>query len=198
MSRSIQLVLFSLFAALVLAAPRPVAADVRLPAVFGDHMVIQRGMPTRIWGWAEPGESVSIRLDFEKNTIVSTSKGGFSTTISNVGKNGTWSVSLGTEKVPVGAKCKLTVKGKANTITFSDILIGEVWVCSGQSNMQWSVNASNNPKEEIAAANYPNIRLFYVPRVPSGTPKDNVTAKWEVCSAKTVNSSCPALTENRR
>lgn len=175
---------FSATTLAVLASLQTAAyADVKLPAIFNSHMVLQQGKEIRIWGWAEPGESVTVYLDGEES-------GGAEAVAfraqqkSTADRQGNWNVTF--PKLKAGTKCQLMVKGANNTINLKDILMGEVWVCSGQSNMQWSVTQSKNPKEEIAAANYPKIRLFYVPRVPSGTPAKDVNAKWEVCSPKTI------------
>src|SRR5512138_1421711 len=79
----------------------------------------------------------------------------------------------------------MTIKG-ANIVTVADVLVGDVWVGSGQSNMQWAVRQSDNAETEIAAANYPQIRLFYVPRKTSPAPVDDVDARWVLCSPATV------------
>jgi sialate O-acetylesterase len=174
--------LFVLFALAITGGQRSAKADVKLPAIFSDHMVLQQGQPVMVWGWAEPGEDVTVQIQggFLKK------KSAFSSDIvkTTTSADGKWSVKLA--KLPDGAhRCTLKVTGE-NKIQLKDVLVGEVWVCSGQSNMQWSVTSANNPKEEIAAAKYPNIRLFYVPRVPSGTPKDDVKATWKACSPQTV------------
>ncbi|MBW3540286.1 MAG: sialate O-acetylesterase [Planctomycetes bacterium] len=145
-------------------------ADVKLPAVLGSGMVLQQKAKLPLWGWADPGEKVTITLGDQK-------------TSATAGDDGRWSVTL--EPLEAGGPHELTVAGK-NTLKLENILVGEVWVCSGQSNMQWSVTQSDNPEEEIAAAKYPKIRLFYVPRVPSGTPQDDVNAQWVECSPETV------------
>jgi len=160
---SIGLVLAAVFAA-------PAAADVSLPSVIGSHMVLQQDMPVKVWGWAKPGEEVTVTLagNHEKATA---------------NKRGEWKVEL--PKMKAGGPHKMTVKG-TNTLTLDDILVGEVWVGSGQSNMQWSVRASANGFGEITEAKYPKIRLFLVPNVLSGVPKRNVDARWTACSPQTV------------
>ncbi len=145
--------------------------DVRLPAVIGDHMVLQRGKPLPIWGWADAGEAIAVTL-------------GDQTKQTKANDAGTWRVTFDAID-QADAPLQLTVKG-ANTLTVKDILIGEVWVCSGQSNMQWSVAQSANPQEEIKAANYPKIRLFHVPRSPAGSPAQDVKASWSACTPQTV------------
>lgn len=146
-------------------------ADVRLPKVIGNHMVLQQGKPVEIWGWAEPGETITVTLG----------QGNRGTTRAK--QNGEWRVRLAVMKA--GGPHTLTVKGKT-TITLDDILIGEVWLGSGQSNMQRGVETSDNGAEELAAASHPQIRLFHVPKVRSGTPNSDLNAAWQVCSPQTA------------
>jgi sialate O-acetylesterase len=157
---------------LVLAAALavPAAGDVSLPNVIGSHMVLQQDMPVKVWGWAAPGENVSVTI--AGNTEKATAD-----------KRGEWLVTLPAMKA--GGPHTMTVEG-ANRIELTDILVGEVWIGSGQSNMQWSLTAVNNAGGEIAAATYPNIRLFLVPNVLSGVPNRNVNAQWTACSPQTV------------
>ena len=146
-------------------------ADVRLPAIFGDHMVLQRQMPLVIWGWADADEEIKVTLADESATTTTAA-------------DGTWRVTLPAmqaSKTPL----TLTVAGK-NTVQLNDILVGEVWLCSGQSNMEWTVASSANAAQEIAAANHPLIRHIKVPRVPSTTPQANFDATWQVCSPDTA------------
>ena len=159
--------------ALVLCAVAPLSAraDVSLNNMFGDHMVLQQGIKNKVWGKADPGEQVSVTL-------------GAQTKSTTAAADGTWHVFLD-PVMEYGGPHTLTVKGK-NTVTFSDVLIGEVWVCAGQSNMQWSVNQSNDPDLEKAAARFPNIRLISVPQVGTQEPQWNFNGKWAVCSPETV------------
>jgi sialate O-acetylesterase len=135
-------------------------AQVKLPAVFGNHMVLQRQQPIPVWGWAKPGEKISVSLNNKSATA-------------KADKAGKWKVQLPAEEA--GGPYTLTVKA-SNTIVLEDVLIGEVWLCSGQSNMEWNVAKSTNGKEEIAAANYPNIRHFKVGRNVAGLPQEDVTS----------------------
>ena len=146
------------------------AANVRMPAVFSDHMVLQQGMDVPVWGWADSPGKVTVTLCGQTATALA-------------GSDGRWQTRVKPPKA--GGPYEMTVAGQ-NTITVKDILVGEVWVCSGQSNMQWSVNASANPEQEIAAANYPNIRLLTVPRVTAMQPQTNCEAVWVACSPETV------------
>lgn len=169
------LCLFLLIAALAPAVSR---ADVVLPNVIGSNMVLQRDAALPIWGWASPGEEVTVTLGSDNKASATADAGG------------RWQVKLA--PVKSGGPLDMTVAGK-NTIKLTNILIGEVWVGSGQSNMEWSVTASMNPQEEISAATYPKIRLFLVPKVPSGTPARDVNARWVECSPATVGSFSAVL-----
>ena len=145
-------------------------ADVKMPAIFGDHMVLQRDMPLKVWGWAAPGEEVTVKFRGQARTA-------------RGGDDGAWNVVL--EPVGVGGPFEMVVSGK-NTIAFNDVLVGEVWVCSGQSNMQWSVNSATDADLEIAAAKFPNIRLISVPQVGTQEPQKDFKGQWKVCSPETV------------
>ena len=163
-----------LFLAVFLAsASRPATscADVRLPAIIGNNMVLQADKPLPIWGWAEPGEDVTVTLGTDKATA-------------KADDQGNWRTNLPAQKTSATA-VEMTVAGK-NTIKITNILVGEVWGGSGQSNMQWSVNQTANSGQEIQQANYPQIRLFLVPLRLSPVPLDNVDAKWVVCTPETI------------
>ena len=123
----------------------PIAqADVSLSPLFSDHMVLQRDKENYVWGWADAGEAITVEFD-----------GHTRETTSDV--NGSWVVQL--PKATLGKAKTMTIKGN-NTITIQNILMGDVWVCSGQSNMEWRVPQAKNPEKEIAAAKYPNLRYF--------------------------------------
>lgn len=161
------------FVASLFALGSTAQAEVSLPAVIGNHMVLASGMPQTIWGWANPGEEVTISFGENKATV-------------KTDANGDWLVKLPAMAASSEPQ-EMTVSG-TNTIKLSDILVGEVWLGSGQSNMQWSVEASDNAQAEIAAANYPQLRLFSVPLVPAGKPAKNVNAAWTVCTPDNVKS----------
>ncbi len=153
------------------------SADVRLPKIFDSHMVIQRNKPIPVWGWADAGEKVTVELS--GSGIAKQTK-----TI-KAGKDGKWILRLNAAEA--GGPYQLVVKGKKNVLTLDDVWIGEVWICSGQSNMQWPVSASDNAKEEIAAANYPLIRHFAVPREMSIAPKDDLSnGEWKTATPENV------------
>ncbi len=149
-------------------------ADVTLPNVLADHMVIQRGLPVHIWGSANPGEAVSVTFRNETKTA----------TADNVGR---WSVYL----TPGEAGGPFTVAIKAtNTITLSDVLVGDVWVASGQSNMELPMTRVDNSEAEIAAAKFPKIRIYWVNRATAEYPMEDTPAKtWTECSPQSVADS---------
>lgn len=168
--RRFQTTIFACALALAWSATLPASADVALPSVIGDNMVLQFGKEIPIWGTAAPGEKVTVKLGRKKA----------SATACDAGK---WMVKL--KKMKPGGPHEMTVKGK-NEISLSNILIGDVWVCSGQSNMQWTVSNSLNAKQEIASADNPNLRLFYVPRVVTVSPKADVDCAWTACTPATA------------
>jgi sialate O-acetylesterase len=166
--------------AAVLASFLPsLQANVKLPRIIDSHMVLQRDVPLPIWGWADPDEEITLLIDDHK-------------VIGKADAEGKWLVKLPALKAD-GKPHELTIKGK-NEIKLTDILIGEVWVGSGQSNMEWSVAGSEGAKEAIAAAKHPQIRLFHVPRVKADTPAPEIVlqpkqagdAKWKLCSPETI------------
>ncbi|MFM7136600.1 MAG: sialate O-acetylesterase [Planctomycetota bacterium] len=173
MSRHLSAVSLSVLLASVTVASWTTAApaDVSLNNMFGDHMVLQRGIANRVWGRAAPGEKVTVSIAGQVKSTAA-------------GADGRWEVKL-KPIAEYGGPHTLTVKG-TNAVTFKDVLVGEVWVCSGQSNMQWAVNESNDPDLEKAAANFPQIRLISVPQVGTQEPQDNFQHAWQVCSPQTV------------
>ena len=147
-------------------------AAVKLPSVIGDNMVLQRGQPVPIWGWADKGEKVTVSAAGQHFTT-------------KAGDDGRWKVTLA--KLEVGQPLEMIVKGSSGTtITLKNILVGDVWVCSGQSNMEMGIGAANNAKEEIAAANYPQIRLLMLPKTKARQAAVDVHAAWTPCSPKSV------------
>ena len=164
--------------AVLLAGISTASADVRLPEVISNNMVLQKDIPLPIWGWAAAGEEVTVTLG--ESSAKATADGA-----------GKWKVILPSVKI-AGGPHEMIVKGK-NEIKVSNILIGEVWAGSGQSNMQWNVAQSSNGAQEIADAKYPKIRLFVIPLVPAGTPSDYVGAKWVECTPNTVAGSSAVL-----
>ena len=165
---------FLLFFGLILLASY-LSAEIRLPSVIGDHMVLQQNQPIKIWGWADPGEKISVALADQKSMVLADS-------------GGMWQITLKPMKVGRGP-LHMTISGtKSETITLNDILLGEVWVCSGQSNMEWSMLLTHSPTPEIQRADHPHIRLFHVPKRVATEPMDDVDAEWKVCSPETVRT----------
>ena len=161
---------------MVLAATVAPAA-VKLPAVIGDNMVLQRGQPVPIWGWADKGEEVTVTVAGQ-------------TVSAKAGDDGRWKVAL--DKLDVGQPLEMTIKGSSgNTIALKNILVGEVWVCSGQSNMAIGVTACKNGKEETAAANHPQIRLFLVGQAQAAQPAPDVKGNWKPCTPESIAAGKP-------
>ncbi len=158
---------------LVALAVSAVQAEVRLPAVIGDHMVLQRGQTLPIWGWDTPGTDVTVTLGEAKETA-------------KADPAGKWCVRL--PAMAAGGPLTMTVQG-TSTVTIHDILVGEVWLCSGQSNMEWTVRNSNDAEQEIAAANHPRIRHIKIQHVPAREPQEVVPSSgWELCSPETAGN----------
>ena len=149
-------------------------ADVTLPKIFSDNMVLQRNKTIPVWGWANANEKITVQFDHQ-------------TKKTKADKNGKWMVKLDNESA--GGPYQLIVKGK-NTITINDVLVGEVWICSGQSNMEMPIEGwgqINNYQEEISNANYPMIRHFKVPNQVSSIPLTDVSGgSWQICSPATA------------
>ncbi len=153
------------------------AADVRLPAIIGSGMVLQRGMDVPLWGWADAGERVRIRADWLPDELTITAA-----------SDGMWRVRLRTPDA--GGPFKITIAA-SNTITLGNVLIGEVWICAGQSNMEWSVAPVFGPGVEsyadvLKAADYPSIRLFDAKNTVAAAPATDCVGAWTLCSPETV------------
>jgi sialate O-acetylesterase len=147
------------------------SADVTLPKIFGDHMVLQQETEVPVWGKAEKGEKVVVVLGDAKADATA-------------GDDGRWSVRLKTPKASDQGQ-SLVIEGK-NRVEFKDVLVGEVWVCSGQSNAEWTVDISANPQEEAKNANFPQIRMVKVQHNAAKEPQEEVNATWAVCSPDSV------------
>lgn len=148
-----------------------IQAEVKLPSVIGSHMVLQRDAEVPIWGWDDPGTTVTVAIGDQSVSAVTDDAG-------------RWLVQL--QPLKAGGPHTLSIQGSSQ-VTLEDVAIGEVWLCSGQSNMEWTVNASNNPAEERAAANYPMIRHIKIPHRPAAEPQDDVPSNgWERTTPETV------------
>lgn len=146
-------------------------AELNVPKIFSDSMVLQREQPIPVWGWEDPGTEVHVVLGDEVKKA-------------KADDAGKWMVEFSAKKA--GGPHKMVIEG-TNRIEFNDVLIGEVWLCSGQSNMEWTVSRSNNPQEEIAAAKHPQIRHIKFAHRPAAEPMTDVPSPgWQVCSPETV------------
>lgn len=157
-------------AALVLAATGA-RADVKLPAIISDHMVVQAGQEVPLWGWAEAGEEVTATLAGQ-------------TASTQAGADGRWKLKLPVLKAEATPQT-LTVQGN-NKLEVKDVLVGQVWLGSGQSNMAMTVSSSLNYPEEQKKAEFPQIRMFTVERASKAEPQQDCKGTWQVCSAETV------------
>lgn len=154
------------------------SAQIRLPAIIADSMVLQQRSDDPIWGWASPGEEIAVKGSWMKTAPVST----------NADSQGKWMVKI---KTPgAGGPYTLTIKGR-QTIVLHGVMVGEVWICSGQSNMEmpvegWSGAHVHNSAEEINNARYPAIRLFTVKKDIALQPQEDCTGSWSACTPSTV------------
>ena len=150
-----------------------VLAEIKPAGVFGDNMVLQRNISVPVWGWGEPGEEVTVEFAGQK----------VSATTDETGK---WMVRL--KPLPAGTEGReLVIRGPKNTVMFKSVLIGEVWICSGQSNMAFTMGSSLNAQREIAEANYPQIRHITVLRRPNANLSKDTSGEWVICSPNSVS-----------
>ncbi|MCA9086177.1 MAG: sialate O-acetylesterase [Planctomycetaceae bacterium] len=146
-------------------------AAIELPSMFANSMVIQRDKPVKVWGWASPDSSVTVRIADQLQTTTADA-------------DGKWSVHL--KALPAGGPHTLQISGDNSSHTISDVLVGEVWLCSGQSNMAMTVNRAKDFDQEAAAATFPQIRMFKVDSGHAQEPQDRCRGSWSVCSPETV------------
>ena len=138
--------------------------------IFGDHMVLQRGKPNRIWGWSQPGDTVRVEIGERSATATA-------------GADGRWQAKIGPPKP--GGPYIVKISGK-QTVELQDVLVGDVWICAGQSNMQFGLGQARNGADEIKNANYPQIRYYMVGQRVSYSPVDVPRGSWRVVSPSTV------------
>jgi sialate O-acetylesterase len=154
---------------------QPVPCNISLPEIFADNMVLQQRSEVKIWGWAKTGETVLVKADWMDNAV--------SARADNQGK---WKIILNTPEA--GGPYSISLKGY-NELMLKNVLIGEVWLCSGQSNMEWSAQMGvNNAEEEIDNANFPEIRFFTVYHATGSCPQDHFTGGWTECSPETMKN----------
>ena len=152
-------------------------AQITLPTVFSDYMVLQQNSKVAIWGWGNASENIRIIGSWAPQDTVKTV----------VTSDGRWKATLKTTQA--GGPYTIQIMGSSNPV-LKGVMLGEVWLCSGQSNMEWQPRqALLNKDEEIKAANYPNIRFFTVAKRGADTPQNNCEGKWEVCTPETMARS---------
>jgi sialate O-acetylesterase len=145
-------------------------ADVRLPALLSDHMVLQQNEKAALWGWADPGETVTATIAGKKEST-------------RAGSDGKWRIKF--PRLKAGGPYTLTISGK-NTVTVNDVLVGEVWLGSGQSNMAFAISRGKDFETERAASDLPQIRMFKVDSGGANEPQEDCKGTWLVCSPETV------------
>lgn len=163
----------ALVAALFGVLQSPAWANVTLPAIFGDHMVLQQNASLTVWGWGRPLEDVSVTGSWDRKTVRA-----------KTDNHANWHVKLDTPAA--GGPYTLTILG-SNTIVLEDVFIGEVWLCSGQSNMEWRPRFGiDNGTQEILQAHYPALRLFQVAQRSADGPQLDVAGQWATCRPETM------------
>ncbi|MEI7735126.1 MAG: sialate O-acetylesterase [Ferruginibacter sp.] len=164
--------LFMVLAVIISAAT---FAKVSLPAIFGSHMVVQQNTQLKIWGWSDPGEKIVIKCSWDTTT--------YTTKATGMAK---WETAIVTPAA--GKNYTISITGTSNTVLLEDVLIGEVWLASGQSNMEMNINWGMKYEEEVKAATNNEIRFFYIPKTTSLYPAEDVKAQWVVCTPETMKS----------
>ena len=170
-SRAFSNVCLFLFA--VLATSSVCFSEIKTPAVIGNNMVLQQNHKNPIWGWDKPGEYVTVKISEQSHKT-------------KVDSNGYWKVTLDPMKASSSPK-KMTIQG-STSLTYENILIGEVWLCSGQSNMGWALGNSDDADLEVMTANYPNLRLISVPQVGTQEAQINFNGRWETTTPEVAKN----------
>ena len=154
-----------------------VFGKITLPSIFSNNMVLQQNSEVAFWGWAEPGETIKIVVSWNVQDTITVKANNYSA----------WKTTIKTP--PAGETQTIEFLGSSH-IKLENVLLGEVWICSGQSNMDWRANLGiDNKDEEIANANYPKIRIFSIPRIGADTPQRNTSANWTECTPETMRST---------
>ena len=158
--------------ALLIVTSNVIAEDLALPNVISNHMILQRDQPIRIWGWAAPNENVRVAFGNQQGST-------------RTDHEGAWSITL--QAMPASNIPRtITIEGEKNTLLIQDVLVGEVWLCSGQSNMQWQMKNTQRSEEFIAKATDSRIRMFTIPNTANHEPQEQVPGQWLVGSPQTV------------
>lgn len=161
-----------LFLFCLLLTSQCLLAQLKIAKVFTDHVVLQRQKPIPVWGWAKPNESVTLTFAGQKQTA-------------QANQEGKWMVKF--SPLEAGGPFTLEVQGSAEKIALQDVLIGDVWLCSGQSNMEWTVKQADNFSQEKKNADYPKIRHFFVEHEVTTQPQSDLkTGEWKVCNSQNV------------
>ena len=157
----------------VVCSPAAARADVRLPTIFSSHLLLQRDVENPLWGTADPDEKLSVKLDDKVIAV-------------QAGADGRWTAKL--PATPAGGPHKIVIEDSTgdNKITLGDVLFGELWVCSGQSNMEMGLISTDKAAEDVAAADHPQIRLFTIPNTRADQPQDDCQGRWAACTPKTA------------
>jgi len=167
-ARLLVLFVFSSSAWMLAGEERPLVHQ-----LFNDHMVFPRDIEAPVWGWCEPGKEVTVAMAGKNAKAVA-------------GADGRWQVKLG--PIPTGGPHELVISGPASHIV-KDVLVGDVWLCSGQSNMEMGIGVVANGPAEIAMATNPNLRLFSVPKLIATEPRTQVASRWEPCTPETIGAN---------
>ena len=183
-----KVVVLAVVAAALAVAAAPALADLKLPSVIGSHMVLQRGINLPIWGWAEPGEAVTVAIAGQSVATKADAQGKWRVVLKPLKPGDPLEMTLtGKKPTPKPKPDELKLEeAPVHTVKLANILVGDVWVCSGQSNMQMSVQGCNNAKRDIAAATFPKIRLFSVRLVTKPTPQADCQGSWKECAPASV------------
>ncbi len=190
MRRMKRIVCIAAIAAMLCGLAAPAEAKLELPRVFGDNVVVQRDKPLNVWGWGDKGDSITVAFNGQTKTTT-------------VGKDGKWLLTL--EAMAANGKPQeLKVKGKAEAVVFKNVVIGDVWLCSGQSNMETGAGRIAGSDLDMPRAKFPNIRCLTIPLSSSPTPLDNFPIEernpyyvelkgvWRTCTPKNAGDF-PAL-----
>lgn len=165
-------IIVALFLAVFFCFQLPLKAEVRVPEIFGSNMVLQREVPLPVWGWADPGEKVTVKIQDQSKSA-------------EADKQGRWSLKL--DPLKLGGPFEMSIEGK-NEIKLENVLIGDVWLCSGQSNMEWTMNSSPDSRADIPNVNEPKIRLLQIEKAWNNLPQDSLKAKWANCNPDSVRN----------